>query len=156
MEKLEKQNRRLRVGVGAFLLAAASLLLMGQAAPQSKTMEAQEFILRDAGNKQRAKLSMVEDTAMLSLYDAKENVRARLVAGDRPGLLFFDAGRTGPYAKVRLVLGVGDMGGGAGDSGPHILLFDANGKSRAELFVAENRSGLFLNDANGKELFKAP
>jgi len=156
LEKLEKQNRRLRVGGGAFLLVAASLLLMGQAAPQSKTIEAQEFILRDTSNKQRAKLSLVEDTAVLSLYDAKENVRARLVAGDRPGLLFFDAQRTGPYAKVRLALGVGDMGGGAGDSGPHILLFDANGRGRAELFVTESRSGLSFHDANGKELFKAP
>jgi hypothetical protein len=129
---------------------------MGQAAPQSKTIEAQEFVLRDASNKQRSKLSLVEDTAVLSLYDANENVRARLVAGDRPGLLFFDAQRTGPYAKVRLALGVGDMGGGIGDSGPHFLLFDANGRGRAELFVTENRSGLFFHDANGKVLFKAP
>jgi hypothetical protein len=156
LEKLEKLNRRLRIGVGAVLLVVASLFLMGQAPPQSKTIEAQEFILRDANNKQRAKLSLVEDTTVLSLYDANENVRARLVAGDRPGLLFFDAGRTGPYANVRLALGVGDMGGGAGDSGPHFLLFDANGRGRAELFVTQNRLGLFFYDANGKVLFKAP
>ncbi len=156
LEKLEKQNRRLRAGGAVFMLAVASLILMGQAPSQSKTIEAQEFILRDGNHKARAKLSLVEGTPMLSLYDANENVRARLVAGDRPGLLFFDAERSGPYAKVRLAIGVGDMGGGPADSGPHFLLFDASGRGRAELFVTDSRSGLFFHDEKGKVLFKAP
>lgn len=156
LEMLEKQNRRLRNWGKAVLLVVAGLLLMGQAGPNTNTIEAQEFILRDANNKQRARLALVEDTTVLSLYDANENVRSRMVAGDRPGLLFFDPKRSGPYAKVRLALGVGDMGGGAGDSGPHFLLFDADGRGRGELFVTEKRSGFFFYDANGKVLFKAP
>jgi hypothetical protein len=154
LEKLEKQSRH-RVAGSVVLLVVAGLVLMGQATQQSKSVEAQQFVLRDASGKLRAKLASLDSTtAALSLYDANENVRARLVAGDSPALLLGDAGRSGPYARWRLALGVGAMGGG--DTGPHLLLWDSQGTSRAELYVTEKQSGFFLYDANGKVLFKTP
>jgi hypothetical protein len=55
LTKLERQNRRLkRTGVAA-LIVAASLAFMGQAS-KPKTIEANEFILRDASGNTRAKL----------------------------------------------------------------------------------------------------
>jgi hypothetical protein len=53
--KLEKQNRRLKqLGVAA-LIGVAALVVMGQA-PSKKTIEANEFILRDDGGNVRARL----------------------------------------------------------------------------------------------------
>lgn len=74
--KLEKQNRRFKqLGVAA-LIVPALLLLMGQA-PSKKTVEANEFVLRDDGGNIRARLFMTpkigpdRPEAMLALYDDK-------------------------------------------------------------------------------------
>jgi len=65
--KLERQNRRLKQLGVAVLIIPAVLLLMGQA-PSKKTVEANEFILRDDAGKIRAKLWM--STANENLPDS--------------------------------------------------------------------------------------
>jgi hypothetical protein len=91
--RLEKQNRRLKqLGVAALIIPAI-LLVMGQA-PSRKTVEANEFVLRDDNGNIRAKLFMtkkittkattigdatvppktINPFAMLSLYDDKGKV----------------------------------------------------------------------------------
>jgi hypothetical protein len=72
--KLEQQNRRFKqFGVGILAIAAV-ILVMGQA-PSKKTVEANEFILRDSGGNVRIKLSMedhgVGDTPKMAFLDAK-------------------------------------------------------------------------------------
>ena len=153
IEFLEKQVRSLRMLGGIVIALAFSFLLMGQATNQAKTVEAQKFILRDVNGVQRATLSASDGMAALSLYDADENVRARLLAGKRPALVFFDAENLGEFAKLRLALGVGDMGGGDTDSGPHLMLFDEAGISRVEMFVTEPKSGLVVYDKDGEVIF---
>jgi hypothetical protein len=62
LTKLERENRRLKqIGAGA-LIGAASLFVMGQA-PSRKAVEASEFILRDANNNVRARLSVDDKSA---------------------------------------------------------------------------------------------
>lgn len=149
------RNGHLTVAGTALLLAAAGMVLMGQGPQPARVVEAQEFVVRDASGKVRARLGMLDTaTAALSLYDAAENVRARLVVGDRPALMLADAARSGPYARWRLALGVGNMGGG--DSGPHLLMWDSGGTSRVELYVAQDKSGLFLYGRTGELLFNKP
>ena len=94
--KLERQNRRFkRFGVGD---PASLRLLLGQA-PSKKTVEANEFVLRDDGGSIRARLFMTKETtttakqllgiddstpvtippaATLALYDSAGNLRATL------------------------------------------------------------------------------
>ena len=58
--KLEKQNRRLKqVGILALIIPPL-LLIMGQS-PSKKTVEANEFILRDDGGNARGRLEMYRD-----------------------------------------------------------------------------------------------
>jgi hypothetical protein len=57
--KLERQNRRFKQLGALALIATASLLVMGQASPK-KTVEANEFILRDNSGNVRARLSVEE------------------------------------------------------------------------------------------------
>jgi hypothetical protein len=66
--KLEKQNRRFKqLGVMA-LIVVASFAVMGQA-PSRKTVEANEFILRDDYGRVRAKLSVDGSNTVLNLAD---------------------------------------------------------------------------------------
>jgi hypothetical protein len=59
--RLEKQNRRLKQLGAAVLILSASVIGMGQM-PSKKTVEANEFILRDDGGNIRARLFMTEKT----------------------------------------------------------------------------------------------
>lgn len=70
--RLEKQNRRLKqLGIGA-LIVIASLVLVGQASPK-KTIEANEFILRDSSGKARARLCVDDKTLGTFLRLSDEN-----------------------------------------------------------------------------------
>ena len=91
LEELEKQNRRMKhVGTIAVIVAGVALL-MGQAA-QKKTVEANEFILRDTNGKIRAKLDIFAGGPHLDLFDAAGTVRVSLNnSKDGTGLGLFDA-----------------------------------------------------------------
>ncbi len=53
LDRLEKQNRRLkRLGVTSLLIVAA-LALTGQARPKARTVEAERFVLRDGQGRAR-------------------------------------------------------------------------------------------------------
>jgi hypothetical protein len=86
--QLEKQNRRLKQLGIVVLIVPALLLVMGQA-PSKKTVEANEFILRDSNANVRVKLAM-SDTAAgtaagtvpeIVVFDAKGNTIARMSGG---------------------------------------------------------------------------
>jgi hypothetical protein len=66
LAKLERQNRRLKLTGVAVLVGAASLAFMGQAS-KSKTVEANEIILRDAKGTARASLRVDEKTSKTEL-----------------------------------------------------------------------------------------
>ncbi|SRR5213594_531807 len=69
VEVLERQNRRMwRIGAGVIFVAGA-MLLMGQA-PAARTIEANEFVLRDSKGTARARLSMDGDMPKLILLNA--------------------------------------------------------------------------------------
>ena len=143
LEKLEKQNRRLKqVGAVALVLAVA-LLLMGQVwqtqavnaqAPATRTVEANEFVLKDANGKVRGRWSMTALGPAFALLDGKGRRRAELyVLADVPRLTLFDGNE-----KRRAVLGL------VADS-PRLALFDGNGNLQAEL----DRTSLELSDEEG-------
>ena len=91
--RVEKQNRLLKQLGASLLILVTSLVVMGQA-PSKKTVEANEFILRDEGGSIRARLFITAKSttnmnipgigtpmpvtfnpkATLALYDEKEQV----------------------------------------------------------------------------------
>jgi hypothetical protein len=75
LERLEKQNRRIRQMGALTLLLIGSVFLMGQATGK-RSLEANEFILRDASGKVRAKLFIDQDGPQFALFgtDGKQNV----------------------------------------------------------------------------------
>jgi len=86
LNKLERENRRLKRTESLMLVVIAGLAMMGQAqcnlgktvvSKATKVVEAQEFIVRDANGKPRAKLTESE----LVFTDATGKERIRLGAG---------------------------------------------------------------------------
>jgi hypothetical protein len=69
LEKVERQNRRLRgAGIAVLVLAVAGLL-MGQAMPKARIVEAEGFVLKDGAGKVRAGLAVVKAGPVLRLSD---------------------------------------------------------------------------------------
>ena len=116
LEKVETQNRRLKL-MGALVLAlAGAALLMGQAQP-NRRVEAEMFVLKDANGKVRAELGMAAHGPVLALYDEDGTRRAALGMAEKGlGLFLFDA-----IQKRRVTLGVTEKG-------PIFALFDEDGK----------------------------
>jgi hypothetical protein len=130
LEKVEKENRRMKRAGALGLLAAGCVLVMGQARPAARAVEAQSFILQDAGGVKRAEL-VLEAGAPGSQAS--------------PVLRFLDAkgGDTLSLSSTRLELA------GKSDLGPDILLDDAKGTARVDLGLEHNAPFVILNDDKG-------
>jgi hypothetical protein len=102
LERLEKQNRRFKQIGALALILAGSVLLMGQA-PVTRTVEANEFVLKDSDNKIRARMFLQplpnavpfgadKDGPVLTFYDAagKRRVKIGLEDSRSPGLSVYD------------------------------------------------------------------
>lgn len=77
VDKLERQNRLFKRGGLALLLAAATLILMGQARP-SDTLEAHSFVLSDSSGIKRAELAVLAGGPDIRFFDAREKARTLL------------------------------------------------------------------------------
>ena len=147
LEQLEKQNRRFKqVGVLALILLG-SVFLMGQASPP-RSIEANEFVLKDANGRIRGKWSMNGDSALFTLLDSKGVIRV-LLAQD--GLL--------DQAALHL----------RAANGNQRVTFEVDSKGSPSLFLQSPESNLVylgqeesgtatlrLFGTDGKVLWKAP
>jgi hypothetical protein len=172
LEKVERENRRLKCAGIMVLLLAVGGLLMGQALPKSKTVEAEAFILRDASGTERAAWhSSPEGGAALTFFDqaGKPRAQVRVDREGAPGLLLFDQAGNGramlradrdgsPHltltdqaAHNRAVLRV------EGNGTPALVFYDQIGKSRATLYVVSDGSAtLQLSDKAEKVFWRVP
>lgn len=84
LEKVERENSRLkRIGLGVLLVIGAALL-MGQTR-SNRIIEAEGFVLKDANGRTRGKLSMeLSDRPSLTLLDTRGFPVASLGAGESP------------------------------------------------------------------------
>ena len=122
--RLERQNRRFKQMGAVALAIAAVVILMGQA-PAKKSIEANEFVLRDNEGNIRARLSV----ATLPSGDEKTST-AQLVLFDKQG-------------AQRMKLDSGFSGSLGGLYGATLTLADGNGKDRVYI-AAENTRGEFF------------
>lgn len=176
LERLERSNRRLKLWGVVALFGLATLGVMGQARPPLQTVEAQEFVVKDAGGVVRARLGASPASVSLSL--SHEGGRANLVvAGGRGqgahlavtdatgkvkgllllspetvGLYLSPIDATGPPRSPRVVFEVLNQGTGG------FAFYDKNGVTRALVgAVSDDGSSLMVvQDASGKPAWKAP
>lgn len=77
LDKLERQNRRLKQAGAVVLVLAAALLLMGQASP-NRTVEANEFVLKNANGDVFGRWSATAGYVVLEMFDGKGKGRVSL------------------------------------------------------------------------------
>lgn len=141
--RVEGQNRRLKRTGAAGLIVVALLVIMGQTSSK-KTVEANEFILRDGAGNVRARLSMNESlsNSELVLFDEKGGTRIKVEGGN--GLSGGVVSVFDSRGELRGLISGPGFGG-------HISLLDSAGHpmttiSAGDMWVA---GGIRLEDDNG-------
>src|SRR5262249_40547023 len=146
VERLERQNRRLKRAAVAVALLALAFLALGhpraseaQQKGKTRVVEAERFIVRDADGKMRAALGMSRSVPGMAVFDENEKQRVGLYfSGKSYGLVLNDA-----QEKALIALET-DGKGGAG------LTFREAGQTRVNLSVGKTGQGLEVHDDNGK------
>jgi hypothetical protein len=111
LERLERERLRAKRTTLVVLLGGAALMLMGQAPPHRmpKSLEAEEFVLRDSRGQVRASLATDQNAnaTMLQIFGENGKPRTRLTvsADGTSSLEVLDSGE-----HVRVLLGVRDNG----------------------------------------------
>jgi hypothetical protein len=124
--KLEKQYRRFKQYCCCGLIVLSAVLLMGQTG--KRTVEANEFILRDTSGRMRGLWAMGSGGAQLVLFNENELARAVLdgTTINGPILGLYDSKG---LPEIHLQVGV---------YGPEIALRDQNGKLFWQTPVSRN------------------
>jgi hypothetical protein len=145
IERLERENRRLRQAGFLVLLCCVSIFVMGQAkAPKAgtlnvgKALEAGKFVLKDGRGQKRAELGLFADRPALVFYETGE--RALLSLGAEPegaGLTLYE-GNTRKAAAFSLT-----------DNGPLLTLYGA-GIKRLNLSVTDRGPAVGLLGRNSE------
>ena len=122
LEGLERENRRLKRSGFAAATVISAVVLLGQAAPKSGTIDAREVILRDDDGKARMTLRVTKHGPMIGLFDGNEQPRAGLGAFDHlpANLTLYDAS-----GRPRIALGSGSP---QRNAEPGILILNADGR----------------------------
>lgn len=168
LERLEKQNRRLKAIGAALLILISTILFMGQTGP-NRTVEAERFVLKDAQGIARGELGMDSvDRPTLTLRDATGWPMVTLAGGTQPFL-----GLTGDNSFVTLKPKVGERQVSLGvapelfglaiydkkfragfavvNGSPAATLFDEKGKERVAIDVTKFGPSLVLSDSDGTQ-----
>lgn len=164
VERLEKQNRRLKQGALIFVIAIASIGVMAQTkqkpstptsgqkskartaapapAPAGPTaIEAQAFILKDSNGHVRAELGLTGSTPSLKFKDENGSALVTLALNDTPGgpmLLLSD-----PQHHASVALSVLEH------AGPQLALTGERADVQLHMGVAPDGTTLELSDKDG-------
>ncbi|MFO7945970.1 MAG: hypothetical protein R6V19_04065 [Armatimonadota bacterium] len=149
VERLERQNRWLKIGAAVVAAIMVVAVLMGQT-PEEKTIEADKIKVEslqivDAEGKRRGTFTMMEGRPVLALYDRTEKPRIgmSIPQGEGPEFILFDInGRA--RTKIHLL----------GDE-PRLTLCDGNEQPRAMLHLFGGPT-LTLYSTTGSRIWQAP
>jgi hypothetical protein len=134
---LEEQNRRLKWGGIAVLIAFSAVLLMGQAKPTPRSVEAEKFVLKDANGNVRGWMGVIGEGSEIVLGNSNRQPMLTLeVSTDSDDLHFYGSRNSG----MNLGLNSGD---------PSISLMGAEKSGAAGIIFRKNGPSLKLEDAKG-------
>jgi hypothetical protein len=145
--RLEKQNRRLKQLVIAALIVPATLLVMGQS-PSKKSVDANEFLLKDDSGRVRVRIGMDPKYSYpeIALLDSKGQARVEVFTSDTNG-------------GVELLNSKGKTRAnfGASEDGSTLAFYDSGFKARVDVGQTEFGGGyLTALDKDQKVIWKAP
>ncbi len=169
VNRLEKENRRMKLAGLLVLVGIAAVIVMGQAEPSrvAKVIEAEKFVLRDTSGITRAVLGTIDPSgwAGLILFDKNPYRRSISLGTPDPFLQFHT--KEGNGVRVRLGatdtamgLAVTDKNAAVGvslgvlihtKSYPALQLMDSNNQIRASFRLeSSGKPSLSLNDTEGR------
>jgi hypothetical protein len=141
VEKLERQNRRLkRIGC-ALLFLAGTIFWMGQAAKIniSKGLDSRKFTLRDTKGKKRAELGITLGRPVLAFFDEQEQPTVSVGANEEgSGIILYGAGEK-PQAALTM-----------NENAPVLSMYAANGVKRLNLSVTPQGPAIGLLGSKGE------
>jgi hypothetical protein len=142
VDMLEAQNRRhMKVGLVVLTIAACAMFMAQTTA--KRTVEAEEFVLRDASGRIRGTWSTMEGAgASFGLRDESGKLRVMLTASPAgPSLVLADTNE-----KMRVGMAILDS-----THEPGISLMGTHQEERASVYLAEgDQPSMSFRDANGK------
>jgi hypothetical protein len=149
LEHVERENHRLKRWGAVALIGIVAMVLMGQAVPGSRTVEAEQFVLKDASGKTRGTMATRADgTPRLEFLE--EDGKPRVVLAVWPN----GSASLGLSEKERMG---GAMLATLPDGSTMLRLYDKNATPRAVLITAaDGSSTLSFLDKDGKVLWKVP
>jgi hypothetical protein len=163
LDALERQNRRYkRAGATIVLMALSATLLMGQARA-TKVLEANEFVLKDASGKVRARLGIgvtglqlpsnaPSNLASLELYDSAATPMVRLMAATDDGSLTLGPSSPGMPAIAMDANSKGAIeefnGGATGTRRAMVLNADPTGTTLVLNSSGGEKHGISLTDGD--------
>ena len=168
IERLERQNRRLRLLLPAAALIPIMILLLGQAAAPPLIVRARLFQLVDREQRTRAILSVTAKGPSLTFYDTQGRPRLDLQEENgTPWIKFLD-----PNGVGQLTISADAKEGGALTIGAHrgkpcmlvwgkpglsvLSATDENGTERIQLGYSDKAPFLTFSDARGRAYFQLP
>jgi hypothetical protein len=137
LEKVEAQNRRLKVCGVALATVLSALVLMGQASAPPKVIEAERFVLKDSKGNIRGWMGLFGEGSELTLGNtSKQPMMTLKVSDDASDLHFYGSQHSGMNIGVEIgepaIAMVGQGGSaeiGFSQLGPGLTVQDANGFS---------------------------
>jgi len=169
LDRLEKQNRRIKWGSLTLFAALLAWLFTGQGTPTPSVVEAQRFVLKDAKGNVRAWLGLRGQGVELILGNANKQPKITMMTSeDDSDLHFFGSSKAGmtlgvngadPAISAISGAGNGEMGLAYSSLGPALKLTDAKGLTvMMGPATAGNSaaSSVQIVDPSGKVLWHAP
>src|SRR5438034_1530300 len=148
LEKLETEGRKLKVAAITALTLVGAALVMAQATPTNRTLEAERFVVRGRDGRQRAVLAATDAQGRAGglLLFSGEGAQPRLSLGvieESPDITLYSG--SGAALQKRTILTARE------DGSPGLQLMDGNGTVRVALALTPDGSAaLAFNGVDGK------
>jgi hypothetical protein len=137
VERLERENRKLRWCALILLLGVSSVILMGQAKPGNRIVEAQKFVLKDEKGKIRGWMGPYGTGSEIMLGNDNAQPMMRLLVSTDAGNLHFYGSHKG---GMTLAVDSGD---------PSLSIVGADGSGGAAIGFSKDGPAFTVSDGTG-------
>jgi hypothetical protein len=139
LARLERSNRRMRVGSGLLVLCVIAAFAIG-AIKGDRVLETEDLIIRDKQGNERARMAVDDSGPFLRLSDSKGHPRAILLVQDDRGLFLLPGGDK--MQSELLLVNSGE---------PTVYLKDNQGQARLEMSTKGDTVRMIMTNPDQKE-----
>jgi hypothetical protein len=141
---LERDLRRWKVAAAIACTLLGGTFLLGQAAPQRRTLEAQEFVLKEPSGPVQARLFASGGGPSITFSDARDKPRFSLsVLNGETSLTLLRAGEGGNFRYLATFIDKGDA--------PVLNLYNVHGSYQGKIAPSHEGAGLTFWDSRDRK-----